>query len=47
MGRPRRFALLAGAAAAAVAVVRHGRGPATGTACREASSSAMPSSMTG
>jgi SAM-dependent methyltransferase len=33
MGRPRRFVILSGAAtaaAAAVAVVRHGRGPATG-----------------
>jgi SAM-dependent methyltransferase len=30
MGRPRRFVILLGAAAAAVAVVRHGRGAATG-----------------
>jgi SAM-dependent methyltransferase len=30
MGRPRRFAILLGAAAAAVAVVRHGRGAARG-----------------
>ncbi len=30
MGRPRRFVVLLGAAAAAVAVVRHGRGAATG-----------------
>lgn len=30
MGRPRRFVLLSGAAAATVAAVRHRRGPATG-----------------
>jgi len=30
MGRPRRFVILLGAAATAVAVVRHGRGAATG-----------------
>jgi hypothetical protein len=48
MGRPRKFVIviLLGAAAAAIAVVRHGQRAPQGTGCREESSSAIPSSMT-